>query len=316
MKRYKSRQLDAIYLNDKTYIDYLYRLKKIATSIFVWENLPNSMDGRYLELCLFNCGQASLLYSDEYGFINTKAVIAGDVNIYGLPTAVNCFSYGRFNEVRNVYNGLTSPDSSKSSECILVKNNADCIPTLNTIQLFAYRLYEAERTCDIAVKNAKRSRLILTSENQRLTMENLFREYDSNIPYIFGDRQNFKAGSIESLDISSTFVGNDIMKYKKEIFNEFLTFIGIDNFSDKRERLVTDEVNSNNEVINMNLMSFLAPREEACKQFNEKYGENISVSVRSDLMNIIKNYASSVAKEYEEEIKADVKETEKGLNNE
>lgn len=312
MKRKKTREQEAVWLNDRTYIDYLNRLKKIATSIFVWENLPDSMDARYLELCLFNLGQAGLLYSDEYGFINTKAVMAGEVNIYGLPTAVNCFSYGRFNEVRKVYNGLSSPDETKSTECILVKNTFDRLPTLTTIQLFAYRLYEAERTCDVSIKNAKRSRLILTSESQRLTMENMFRQYDSNVPYIFGDSQNFKTGSIESIDISSAFVANDVMKYKKEIWNEALTFLGIDNFSDKRERLVTDEVNSNNEVINMNLQSFLAPREEACRQFNEKYGENVKVTVRSDLMNIIKTYASSVAEEYQQDIQADVEKAESG----
>ena len=312
MKRRKTRVQEAVYLNDRTYIDYLNRLKKIATSIFEWQGLPESMDSRYLEYCLFSLGQAALLKSEEYGFINTKAVISGEVNVYGLPTAVNCFSYGRFNEVRKVYNGLASPDENDFTECILVKNTWDRLPTVTTMELFALRLYEAERTCDVSVKNAKRSRLILTSENQRLTMENLFREYDSNVPYIFGDSDNFKLGTIESLDISSTFVANDVMKYKKEIWNEALTFLGIDNFSDKRERLVSDEINTNNEVINMNLMSFLAPRQEACEQFNRKYGTNISVMVRSDLMNIIKTYASSVTQEYQNEIKNEATEIVKG----
>ena len=40
---------------------------------------------------------------------------------------------------------------------------------------------------------------------------------------------------------------------------------------DKKERLITDEANSNNELINLNLQSYLAPRQEACKQFNEKF---------------------------------------------
>ena len=65
----------------------------------------------------------------------------------------------------------------------------------------------------------------------------------------------------------------------------------------KKERLITDEANSNNELINMNLQSFLVPRQEACKQFNKKYGfegtnKEISVRVRSDLLNIIKHELS------------------------
>ena len=68
---------------------------------------------------------------------------------------------------------------------------------------------------------------------------------------------------------------------------------------DKKERLITDEANSNNELINLNLQSYLAPRQLACKQFNEFFGftnteKEISVRVRSDLHNIIKNMESII----------------------
>lgn len=296
---------EAVWLNDRTYLDYKSRLKKIATSIFSWENLPDSMDSEYIEYCLYALGQCALLHTPEYGFINTKATINGDLNLYGLPTALNCYSYGSVQYNRNVYYG--GEDKGIDKECILVKNTGDRnpVPTVATLELFAYRLYQAERTADVNVQNAKRSRLILTSENQRLTMENMFRQYDSNLPYIFGDSDNFKSGSIESLDISSAFIGSDIMKYKKEIWNEALTFLGCDNFSEKKERLISDEVDTNNEVINLNLMSFLAPRQLACEQFNKKYGLNIEVKVRSDLENIIKTYASSVSEEFKDQIVAD-----------
>lgn len=305
---------EAVWLNDRTYLDYKSRLKKIATSIFSWENLPDSMDSEYIEYCLYALGQCALLHTPEYGFINTKATINGDLNLYGLPTALNCYSYGSVQYNRNVYYG--GEDKGIDKECILVKNTQDRnpVPTVATLELFAYRLYQAERTADVNVQNAKRSRLILTSENQRLTMENMFRQYDSNLPYIFGDSDNFKTGSIESLDISSAFIGSDIMKYKKEIWNEALTFLGCDNFSEKKERLISDEVGTNNEVINLNLMSFLAPRQLACEQFNKKYGLNIEVKVRSDLENIIKTYASSVSEEFKDQIVADeAKEMAKGV---
>jgi hypothetical protein len=305
---------EAVWLNDQTYLDYKHRLKKIATSIFEWKNLPDSMDSEYIEYCLYALGQCAFLKTEEYGFINTKATINGNLNLYGLPTALNCYSFGSVQYNRNVYYGGDSTD--ENTECILVKNTQDRnpVPTVTTLELFAYRLYQAERTADVNIKNAKRSRLILTTENQRLTMENVFRQYDSNVPYIFGDTENFKKGSVDSLDISSAFIGSDIMKYKKEIWNEALTFLGVDNFSEKKERLVTEEVGTNNEVINLNLMSFLAPRQKACELFNKKYGENIEVKVRSDLDNIIKTYASSIADDYKEQIMQDeVKEMTEGV---
>lgn len=293
---------EAVWLNDQTYLDYKHRLKKIATSIFEWQNLPDSMDSEYIEYCLYALGQCAFLHTPEYGFINTKATINGNLNMYGLPTALNCYSYGSIQYNRNVYYG--GEGGKEDSECILVKNTQDRnpVPTVATLELFAYRLYQAERTADVNIQNAKRSRLILTNENQRLTMENVFRQYDSNLPYIFGDSDNFKAGSVESLDISSAFIGSDIMKYKKEIWNEALTFLGVDNFSEKKERLVSDEIDTNNEVINLNLMSFLAPRQKACELFNKKYGMNIDVKVRSDLDNIVKTYASAVIDKYNDDI--------------
>ena len=96
------------------------------------------------------------------------------------------------------------------------------------------------------------------------------------------------------------------MVYKKEIWDEALTFLGINSLqTEKKERLITDEASSNNELINLNLQSFLIPRQEACKQFNELFGltgtdKEISVRVRSDLFNIIKQ-EDSVINDYNKE---------------
>ena len=79
------------------------------------------------------------------------------------------------------------------------------------------------------------------------------------------------------------------MSYKKEIWNEALTFLGINSLStEKKERLITDEANQNNEVINLYLQSRLAPRQKACEEFNKVFGTNIDVVVRSDLHNLVK----------------------------
>ena len=308
-KRYKPNKnrtelKDAILINNSTYIDYLERFKKIAMSIFEWVNLPDSMDARYIEKCLYYLGSAGLLHTEEYGFINTKATSAGELNIYGLPTVLQCYSYS-FNEQRRMYSGLTGVDNDINSEAILVMNNWERVPTASTIELFALRLYEAERACDINIK-AQRTPVLLTSdENSRFSMKNVYEQYDGNSPVIFGRKGQLTSDSIQAFKTEAPFVANDIMLYKKEIWNEALTFLGVNNLSEKRERLVSDETNSNNEVINLNLMSYLAPRKYACKQFNEKFGltgdKAIDVKVRSDLDNIIKRSASVILDEYADE---------------
>lgn len=80
-------------LNNETLRDYFYRFKKIALSIFEWVNLPSSMSAEYLEECLFFYGQSAFLKDKKYGFINTKASDNGNINIYGLPTSLHCYSY-------------------------------------------------------------------------------------------------------------------------------------------------------------------------------------------------------------------------------
>lgn len=292
---------DAMLMNSETYIDYLERMKKIALSMFEWENLPDSMNARFLEMCLFYNGQAALLYDDDYGYINTLAADGGYINIYGLPTELQCYSY-RFNQRRSLY--MTDTGEEKGKECILVMNNYERVPTSATVTLFAYRLAEAQRTADVNIKAQRTPILITTDQKQFFTLKKMYEEYDGNTPAIFADKNVITPDALKTLKTDAPYVAQDIMDYKREIWNEFLTFLGISNLSEKRERLITNEVDSNNELINLNLQALLIPRKEACRQFNDKYGlmgdKAIDVKVRSDLYNLVKEF-ESVTKDYREE---------------
>ena len=291
--------IDSMLVNNQTYIDYLERFKKIALSMFEWVNLPESMNQRYLEECLYYKGQASLLKDEKIGFINTQCCSNGQINIYGLPTALNCYSFG-YQADRKLYTGFKDENTEKDS-CVLVMNTWERVPTACTLELFALRLYEAERTCDVNIKAQKTPVLITVDESQRLTMENLYSQYDGNKPMIFGDKNQLQSGILKAINTDAPYIADKVTEYKKEIWNEALTFLGINNMAvNKKERLVTDEANYNNELTNLNLQSFLIPRQEACKQFNDLFGltgtdKEISVRVRSDLYNIIKQEDSIVA---------------------
>ena len=290
---------DTLLINDKTYMDYLNRFKKIALSVFEWVNLPESMNARWLERCLYYNGQACLLKDKKYGFINTNCSSAGKINIYGLPTDLQCYSF-EYQQKRQIYTGLTGIDGQEYKDAILVLNDWEGVPTAGTMDLFAYRLYEAERTCDVNVKAQKTPVMLVVDEKQRLLMENLYSQYDGNQPFIFGDKSQLSEEMLRSISTNAPVVFDKLTDYKKEIWNEALTFLGVNNLMiEKKQRMITDEASSNNELINLNLMSFLAPRLEACRQFNELFGltgtnKEISVRVRSDLHNVIKNVMSTV----------------------
>ena len=306
--------IDSALMNDATYMDYLDRFKKIALSVFEWVNLPKSMNARWLEMCLYYKGQATLLKDEKYGFINTNCASNGYVNIYGLPTKLNCYSF-EFQKERNLYIGLNPKDEKQEyKEAILVLNNYEAIPTCGTMELFAYRLYEAERTCDTNIKSQKFPVMVVCDETQRLMMENLYNQYNGNQPFIFGDKQQLDTTMLKAINTNAPYVADKLTEYKKEIWNEALTFLGINNIMvDKKERLITGEANANNELINLNLQSYLIPRQEACRQFNELFGltgtdKEISVRVRSDLYNVIKN-EMSVVTDFNQDGKVDEKDS-------
>jgi len=313
---------DYMYVNDDTYVDFLERLKKVAISMFEWVNLPESMDARYLELCLYYLGQAALLKNDKGIFINTKACSAGKLNIYELPTEINCYSV-EFNTNKKLYDGFNVNEFNRiepSDYCVYVLNNQNRCATAWTLELFAYRLWLAQRTADTNITVNKMPFIVSVPENQRLTMENLINQIDENRPAVFGTKE--LASTIKEdlrvLPTNPPFIADKLNDYKKEIWNEALTFLGINNLNEKKERLITDETNSNNELINLNLQSYLTPRKEACKQFNKLFGlegeKAIDVKVRSDLYNIIKQEESVVA-DYNEDGKVDFEDV-KDIENE
>lgn len=291
---------DAQLMNSYTYNDYLERMKKICLSMFEWQNLPDTMNARYLEMCLYYKGQAALLKDDTYGFINTQAADSGYINIYGLPTLLNCWSYS-YNSQRNLY--VPDSDDTEQDSCILVMNTYERVPTCATIELFAKRLAEAQRTIDINLAAQRTPCLVLTDKNQEFTLRQMYAQYEGNSPVIYANKDQLNPEAIKTIDTQAPYVIDKLMGYKREIWNEFLSFIGVSNLSEKRERLVTAETDSNNELVNLNMQSYLVPRQKACEEFNKLFGlegdKAISVRVRSDLYNIVKQY-DSIANDYAE----------------
>ena len=115
--RYKDNWqfIDPAILNTATYNDYLARLRRIALSRFEWVNLPSSMDSFELEKSLFFHGMASFLKDENYGFINTNTSNNGYINIYGLPTSLNCEAFS-FQTSRKLYTGLKAENDEQQKD--------------------------------------------------------------------------------------------------------------------------------------------------------------------------------------------------------
>lgn len=298
----KDQYLAAQVLNIKTYNDFYARLARIAMSMFEWENLPESMDGQFLEQCLFNYGQAAMFYHEPYGgFVNTQCVTRGNLNLYWKPIALECYGIDEVNIVRSVYNGLAAP-KAKNEECILVENMLNRIPTAVTLNLYAMRLTEVQRSEDVNIKQQKFPMFMVADQKKLLTIQNAYEQYSANSPVIIGDKSGLDPNDFKSVNTQAPFVADKLIQYRLKIFNEALSFLGVNNLNEKKERQISNEIEKNNEEVNLNLQAFLVPRQRAARQFNRKYGftgadKEIKVKIRSDLYNLIK-FEESVVKDY------------------
>lgn len=275
MSKSSKRRWQSAELNNKTYIDYYNRLMELALNVFEWENLPPSVDERFLELTLYEMGYC-LYFNDEIiGNLALTCTIGGQLDVYRIPVLRRAYAV-------NGYNKMCSTKDS-----VLIFNNYLHTPTQLTIELFARRLYEIERAIDVNVKAQKTPTLILSSEQQRLTMQNLYMQYDGNEPFIFGDK-NMDIEGIKSLKTDAPFVADKLENLKHQIWNEALTFCGIENSNqDKKERLVSDEVGSNYGNIEAQRNVMLNARKQAVKKINAMFGTNIDVHFRSNLATMV-----------------------------
>lgn len=259
---------DAGVKNNAVFLDYYKRLRLLAMTMFKWNDLPETMNARYLEKCLYYSGLCCFCYDDNFGWLSLKCNPSAELNIYDESISYTAYSYN-----------YTKDYDLK--DIVLVRNNVERIPTDYTIRLFAERLYEAERAIEVNVKAQKTPVLIRCDEKQRLTLKNIYMKYDGNEPVIFGDK-NLDISGIEVLKTEAPFVAKELEEYKASVWSEALTFLGINSTPfEKKERLVTDEVNSNNQMIMASADIMLATRQKACEEFNKRYGFNISVELRS-----------------------------------
>lgn len=250
--------------NNAVFIDYYTRLKEYAINMFEWHNLPLSVDERFLELCLFEYGYAVFFkHKDNGNLMALNCRIDGRLNVYRIPLYRTAYATNGFQQK------LTIDDS------VLIFNNYLRQPTTLTIELYAKRLYEVEQTISVNMKAQKYTTLFKCPESQRLTFKNIMMKWDGNEPFIFGDK-NLDVKSIEVINAQSPYNIDKMDIHKHIIWNEAMTFLGIDNAnSDKKERLVEDEVNANNGQIEASRYVMLNARRQACRQINEMFKEEL-----------------------------------------
>lgn len=259
-------------INDMTFTDYYMRLNLLARSIFEWHNLPNNISEKWIERYLFNEGQCVFFEDEALGFMVAQMTTSGNLNHYNEPTQIRINSNDPM---------LTGKTRENFKNCVVIQNNDLVVPTSPTIRLFAYRLAEITRTSDVNI-TAQKTPIVITGTSKKiLSIKTMFRKVRNNEPVVYVDSEGNIQGSVNVLKTDAPVVFPDLRTEKNHLWCEVMTFLGINNANtDKRERLVDDEVQANNEQIQLSAYVMLKARQEACERINKMFGTNISVSIR------------------------------------
>lgn len=285
MGKGKREKWESALLNNRTYLQFYNRLLELAINMYEWKNLPNTVDERFLELSLFSDGMAVFFRDDILGELCLQCMIGGELDVYRIPIDRTAYAT----------NGYQMRLNNQNS--VIIFNNYTHTNSMLDVEMYARRLYEIERTIDVNVKAQKTPIIVRATENQRLTMKNLYMQYDGNEPFIFGDN-NLDMDAIKVLSTNAPYVADKLNILKRQIWNEALTYLGIENSNtEKKERLVSDEVNSNLGGVAAQRFCRLNARRKAADQINKMFGLNIEVNFREEVKEMFRDDNDTEEKE-------------------
>lgn len=289
MSKGKREKWESALLNNRTYLQYYNRLLELAINMYEWKNLPPSIDERFLELTLFSDGMAVYFRDEILGDLCLQCMIGGNLDVYRIPIRRTAYAT----------NGYQAELDNTNS--VIIFNNYTHTNSMLDVEMYARRLYEIERTIDVNVKAQKTPLVIRATENQRLTLKNMYMQYDGNEPFIFGDK-NLDMDGIKVLKTDAPYVADKLNILKRQIWNEALTYLGIENSNtEKKERLVSDEVTTNLGGVEAQRFCRLNARRQAAKTINEMFGLNISVDFRQETQTVTRTENGNETEETEVE---------------
>lgn len=247
------------------FIYYTY-LQMLSLNMFKYKGLPDSIDVFYLEYILQTRGYVGFYEDDRLGLICTEITLGGQLNHYGLPTVYHTVS--------------PSPllkKTLKNSECVVMKNSPLYVGIFPYLNFFAKKLALTSRTMDQNLK-MQWTPYIITGDKRMLNQFKTFmKKILQGVQTIFTSK-GFRLEDVNVLQTNAPFIADELHGMKQAILRECMTLLGIENANmDKKERLVSDEVNANNQQVIASRNIWLSERKKAIELLNEKYGLNASI---------------------------------------
>lgn len=242
----------------------------IAVNIFKWEGLPEGVESTRIEEYLYNNGMCVWVDDPELGYLTLPIAERYGLNVYGDPIRWRAVGYG-YNKPYNIENS------------VLIRNNRTRTPIRPVIEFYTDMLMNTDFTILLNLNAQKTPFIFSGSENELLTLKNLWQQLYGCEPVIYKDNK-LSENAFKVADTQVPYIADKLMDLYADYENRIYTFLGIKNNNiSKRERLIVDEVNANNEQINGNLDAKFTARKLACEAINKMFGLNCTVSINSNV---------------------------------
>ena len=243
--------------------------KNIAINIFEWKGLEEispSLTSEIIEETLFDKGSCLFFKDSNLGYMALPVAPANKLNVYRKPT--------NFRAIGNNYTKEYNVDNS-----VLIKNNTLKKPTFDIVDYYTSKLADIELTKDLH-RNAHKTPLVLeTTEDTLLTAKNIFKKIHANEPVIFKNRTRGEGEvGVNVLNANVAYINDKLEDDYHNYEARILTALGLDNYvEDKKERVQSAEVESQQEYIISSFRASLNERKKACEAINKMFGLDLEV---------------------------------------
>lgn len=277
--------------NEITWQNELAGLITDALHRYKWNDLPEETSARVLEMNALTRGWLGLADVDGAKLALMFAP-DGRLNVNGDPAGAWGYGFNGFNKHFDVY--VPGADDYKvmtqtaggydyriKPQAVLERANTLAYPEIFILVKAADRICDAMRSMDIIARGSKFPTIITCDDRQAGEVQRLLNAIDDNAYRVIG----LGAMPFDTFKVFDTGVKPEnlltLWEYRENVINEAREKLGIisNPAAKKRERLIVDEVNANNEQTLINLDKGLEAREKFCENVNKLWGLNISVEI-------------------------------------